>query len=465
MTIDLLNRHRKVTVMGLGLFGGGLGAARFWSRLGADVTITDLRSEKELAPSIAALEGYPCRLVIGRHDKEDFTQADLVVVNPAVRPSNEYINLARSAGAEVQTETGLAFRMFHGPLLAVTGSNGKSTTTSLLGAMCKAHNGGTLIGGNIGGSLLEALRDHVPSAPIVAELSSFQLHYLKRDRVAPKVAVVTNLSPNHLDWHKTLLHYYESKRHIVRFQSGDDMAVLNAEDPVLCEWAALGTGRMVMVSPDDCGAARACFLRGDEITLRDETGTHRIGDMKRLRLPGRHNRMNALMAAAGCWAYCGDADAVNRGLDDFGGLPSRLEHVRTVRGVQFVNDSIATTPESAICGLQSYDCPRVLIAGGYDKGTPFDELGKCIAETAAAVVLVGKTAPKLRDAILAADSDFAVRIHEAGTDFPAAVKTAADVCPAGGVVLLSPACASYDMFKNFEERADRFRELVRELPE
>ncbi len=463
MAIEWLDRHRRVTVMGLGLFGGGLGAARFWRGLGADVTVTDLRTAEQLAPSVKALEGSGCRLVLGRHEKEDFTNTDLLVVNPAVKPSNEYIRLARSAGAQVMTETGIAFRMFHGPLIAVTGSNGKSTTTSLLGAMCSAHDEGTLVGGNIGGSLLEAMSTHTPSSPIVAELSSFQLHHLKGQKIAPTVAVVTNLSPNHLDWHKTLLHYYESKRHLIRFQSADNTAVLNADDPVLREWAALAEGRVIMVSLADPGSENACYLEGELIRLREKESVRTIGDITALRLPGAHNRMNALMAAAACYAYCGDVEAVNAGMRNFGGLPSRLETVAQTGGIRFVNDSIATTPESAICGLASFTCPRVLIAGGYDKGSSFDELGGAIVKGAHAVVLIGKTAPKLREAILKSDSSFALKIHDAGTDFTAAVQKAYELCPDGGVVLLSPACASYDMFTNFEERAEKFRSLAREI--
>jgi UDP-N-acetylmuramoylalanine--D-glutamate ligase len=185
--------HRRVTIMGLGLFGGGVGAAKFWAKLGSVVTVTDLRDEKTLQPSLDELRGLPIRFVLGRHDEADFTGADLIMVNPAVAPDNKFIALATGAGVPLLTEVGLVLRLHRGSVIAVTGANGKSTTTSLLGEMSRAANPQTLVGGNLGGSLLDALATHLPSAPIVLELSSFQLHYLAAQNFAPDVAVVTNL--------------------------------------------------------------------------------------------------------------------------------------------------------------------------------------------------------------------------------------------------------------------------------
>lgn len=460
-TILPVGGHRKVTVMGLGLFGGGLGAARFWAELGSEVTVTDLRDAATLAPSIEQLKGLPIRYVLGRHEPEDFTKADLVMVNPAVHPDNKFVALAVQAGVPIQTEIGLVLRMHHGSTLAVTGSNGKSTTTGLLHAMVKAAAPGARLGGNIGGSLLGAMREHQPSAPLVLELSSFQLHYLHGQGFAPEVAVVTNLSPNHLDWHPTVLHYYESKRNLLRSQKPGQFAVLNWGDPVLREWAPGAAATVIAASLADPGTENACFAAGEAIVCRLSGAETTIGDLGHLRLIGDHNRLNALQAAAAAWAHAKAHGAVDAGMDAFAGLPHRLEKVAVKNGVTFIDDSIATTPESAICGLNAVTGPLVLLAGGYDKGSDLSPLARAAAERAEALVLIGKTAPAIAAAARAHRPGCAIVM--AGTDFPAAVREAAARCPAGGTVLLSPACASYDMFKNFEERGDLFRQYAEGL--
>ncbi len=465
MAIRPLYRHQRVTVMGLGLFGGGAGAARFWSELGSDVVVTDLRDAETLAPSLKELEGLGCRFVLGEHRDEDFKNCDLVIANPAVKPDNQYLRLARSAGAHVLTEIGLVFRLASGPIIGVTGSNGKSTTTALLGQMLRAHEPRTLVGGNLGGSLLGALRRHLPSAPIILELSSFQLHYLRRQRVSPTVSVVTNLQPNHLDWHGTVLRYYEDKRTIVRFQTNDDAVVLNVEDPTLAAWAAACRGRVVHVARKDPGARNACFLDAeDRIVARLDQTECVLAPIDSLQLPGGHNVMNALLAAAAAYTFSRNAEAVGEGLAAFSGLPHRLEDVGTADGIRFVNDSIATTPQSTICALASFKEPKALIVGGHDKGLSFEDLGAAIRQHAHAAVLVGETATAIRDAI-EADAAEPPRppLFEAGSDFEQAVRLAKEACPAGGIVLLSPACSSHDMFNNFAERGEAFRRIVREL--
>ncbi len=460
--------------MGLGLFGGGVGAARFWSELGAEVTVTDLRTAEELAPSVTALEGTNCRFILGEHREEDFRRCDLVVVNPAVRPDNRLLRLARSCGARITTEIGLVWRLASGPILAVTGTAGKSTTVSLLGAMIKAFDPRTLVGGNLGGSLLPEIKRHPPSAPIVLELSSFQLHYLKPQRIAPEVAVVTNLAPNHLDWHGTALRYYEDKRNIIRYQQPTQWAVLNAEDVALRQWAAEAPARVIYVGRSDPERADACFVsgmladdqtppHGAHIIMRLQGDEQPLAEVSALRLRGPHNLLNALQAAAAAYVFCRAPRAVLAGLTAFGGLPHRLEEIATWRGIKFINDSKATTPEATILALRSFAGAVVLIAGGSDKGASFAALGAAIAKYAAAVVLLGDTAARIKAEILRAAGEVAPPIYEEGDDFAGAVRKAAEACPAGGVVLLSPACASFDMFANYESRGERFREIVQSL--
>ncbi len=462
MAIGGIGGHRKVTVMGLGNFGGGLGAARFWLSLGSEVTVTDLHSAEELAGSVAALKDSGARLVLGRHEIEDFSGADLLMINPAVAPGNKFVNIAREAGARLQTEVGLALSLHKGPVLAVTGSNGKSTTTALLGAMLAAHNPDTLVGGNIGGSVLEEIRGHLPSAPLVLELSSFQLHYLRPEQFAPDVAVVTNLAPNHLDWHKTLLHYYESKRNLLHFQRPGQFAVLNYDDTVLRDWSEDTRSTIIWTTPDEPQEENCCFLRARQIVIRLGGNEAVLADISVLRLPGAHNRLNALQAAAAAYAFYHSQKAVAEGIAGFHGLPHRLEEVARVGERRFINDSIATTPESAICGLQSFQVPVVILAGGYDKGMSLEEFGREIARRAHAAVLIGQTADAIEQAIRSVREDFPV--IRGGEDFAEAIRKAYQTCPKGGVVLLSPGCASYGMFTNFRQRGELFAQAARAIP-
>lgn len=462
-TYSALNAQRKkVTVMGLGLFGGGVGAARFWAQLGSAVTVTDLRDEKILAPSIAALQDLPIRYVLGRHEADDFTHTDLIMINPAVTPDNKFINLAMSANIPLQTEIGLAIRLCRGRILAVTGANGKSTTTALLGAMITAHDAQTLIGGNIGGSVLDELSTHLPSAPVVLELSSFQLYYLQDEIFTPHIAIVTNLTPNHLDWHQTVLHYYESKRRLLKQQTASDFAVLNYDQATLCEWAENAPATVIMTALNEPPTINAGFIREDKIYLRLGGEEKIIGDFSTFKLFGDHNKLNAVQAAVAAYLYHQNSAAIKNGMSNFAGLPHRLQQVATLNHKRFINDSIATTPESTICGLNAFSAPVVpivLIAGGYDKGSDWTELAKTIISKAHSCVLIGKTASAIRDAILQQNPDF--QIFMAGDNFTAAIEQAEKICPDGGIILLSPACASYDMFKNFSERGETFANAAR----
>lgn len=239
-------RGIRVTVMGLGLFGGGAGAARFFAERGAQVTVTDKRTEQVLHASIEALNDLPIRFVLGRHDDADFASADIVVVNPGVPDDSPHVKMAREAGARVEREMNLLFKLTpNNPKLAITGSNGKSTTTALLGEMLRLSDPRTLVGGNLGRSLLCDTANLKPGAPLVLELSSFMLDGMRELQESPHIAVVTNLSPNHLDRHITLENYYNAKKAILEYQSPDDVAVLNADDPEVSNWGAHTPGHVV----------------------------------------------------------------------------------------------------------------------------------------------------------------------------------------------------------------------------
>ncbi|MDR1534241.1 MAG: UDP-N-acetylmuramoyl-L-alanine--D-glutamate ligase [Planctomycetota bacterium] len=473
-TREALGRFRRVTVMGLGGFGGGAGAARYFAGLGAEVTVTDLAGPERLAASLASLEGMGIRFVLGGHRREDFSGADLVIANQAVRPENEYLRAAREAGVPIATETGLALELNRSPWAAVTGSAGKSTVSALLAAMLAAGDPRTLLGGNIGGDLLTRV-ERPADAPLVAELSSFQLFHLAPALAAgsippPRAAVITNIVPNHLDWHRDLEEYRESKLNLVRCLGPGGRAILNLDDPVLRRFAGSDgfSSRIVRCGWEDPGGSEAGYLEGGRIVLR--RGGRPVLDLglEEFRPPGRHNVLNAVLAAAAAYAVLGLPEAIRTGLAAFPGLPHRLERVGGAGGRSFVDDSKSTTPESAILALEAVAGPKVLLAGGHDKRSPFAALAAAIQEKAAGLVLLGEAAGRLGRAVrLAGASRPAglgpLPVIEAGGDFALAVREAFRLAPAGGTVLLSPACASWDMFANYEERGRRFREIAEEL--
>jgi len=457
---------KRVTVMGLGLFGGGAGAARFFAENGATVTVTDLRTEKDLLPSIAALADLPIRYVLGRHFVEDFRRANIVVVNPSVTGDNPLVTMARGAGAQVEHAINLLFKLTpKNPKIGITGSNGKSTTTALIGEMMRLHDSRTLMGGNIGKCLLGSVKDLAPNVPIVLELSSFMLDGLKELRESPRVSIITNLSPNHLDRHGTMEAYAAAKQNILAFQKPTDTAVLNADDSMLAGWEHNTKARVIKFSVKIEPEGDAAFLDGEKLVVRIGRYEEVVAVRQALRLPGVHNVANALAASAAALAYGVKPWQIAEALATFSGLPHRLEMVaRGAGSVTFYNDSIATTPESAICALASFNGPITLIAGGYDKGSPFDELGLAIARKARRLILIGTTAQKIEQAVMRASRDLmkGPAIVHADNLEHAANLAAAGVIP-GEVILLSPACASYDMFRNFQERGELFRVLAKRL--
>ncbi len=481
-----LPQYRRVTVMGLGLFGGGAGAARFFAERGADVTVTDTADAERLAQSVEALGDCRVRFVLGRHEEQDFAEADLIVANQAVRPENRFLEIARAHSVPVITETGLALTLNPAPWAGVTGSAGKSTTTALLHAMLRRRDPDALLGGNIGGDLLTRVLNRPASSPVVVELSSYQLTHIAEDLAEgsvrpPRVAVFTNCTPNHLDWHRDMDEYVRAKQALALHQTPQNWTVLNHGDERLRAWAGRIPGRVLWTGAEDCGEANACFpeaSRGGAGVIVLRVGGEERGrfPLDRFRLIGEHNRLNAVQAAAAAWLFLadaggdadGDADAVLGGLEDFPGLPHRLENAGESGGRLFINDSKATTPEAAITALRSVGRPCVVIAGGYDKQSPFAALGEEIQRRAAGLVVLGAAAPRIRAAVLAAagsrpEGMGALPVAEAGEDFAEAVALAARMTPEGGAVLLSPACASWGMFANYEERGETFKKILKNI--
>jgi len=462
-------KDKRVLVMGLGLFDGGAGLTRYLVSKGAKVTITDLRRAEDLVKSLNKLSGLPIEYHLENHLEDDFRSSELIFVNPAVPPSSPFLQIARDAGVPLSSEMHLFTRLFRGSVLAVTGSNGKTTTASLLGEIVRAHDHRVLVGGNMGVCLLDQVDESVSDQPAVLELSSFQLEDLTESHWSPHVAVITNLTPNHLDRHGTFSAYIEAKAQILRNQTSRDTAVLNAEDPQVVKLAGQTKARLLWFGVEEADGINF-FRRGSELIARFGGAEQSFFDLEKYQLRGDHNVANALAAAAAAYGYGIPLRIVAEQMARFQAIPHRLEPVGTINGVTWYNDSISTTPESAIAALRSFDEPLWLIAGGYDKGANFHELGREIALLARGCLLIGKTAGAIHQAVKMEQDELvadgfrpAIRLIEEVGTLEAAVERAAEAAEFDNVVILSPACASYDQYTNFAQRGEVFRRLVDRL--
>jgi UDP-N-acetylmuramoylalanine--D-glutamate ligase len=455
--------EKRITIMGLGFFGGTIGLAKYLVSQGARVTITDLKRAPALRESIAALAGLPVRLVLGRHEATDFTDTDMVFASPAVPEDSPYLAKARARGVPVDTEMNLFMRLCRGTIIGVTGSNGKTTTTSLIGAILRAANPRTRVGGNIGRSLLPEVAAIEAGDPVVLELSSFQLEDLAEVGRSPHIALFLNLSPNHLDRHGSMERYRAAKQRIFAYQGAADIAILNADDPQVQALAAALPSQVRCFSLE--GPVRAgTYLEGERLLIARHGTVCEACRVADIPLLGRHNVANALAAVAAVDAWGVPPAVIRRAIRTFAGVEHRLERVRELGGVTFYNDSIATSPAATLAALAAIPQPILLIAGGYDKGLPFQTLAAAIVRRVKGVFLIGHTAPQIAHAIEAArpHGETTPRLTWCG-DLRQAVHQAYDAAAAGDVVLLSPACASYDQFRHFVERGRLFKQFVAEL--
>lgn len=455
-------KKKKITVMGLGLFGGGVGVAQFLAKQGAHVTITDLRNATELAPSIKQLEGLPITYKLGGHCDEDFVNADMIIVNPAVPKESRFIQIARDNHVPLDTEINIFFQLCQAPIIGITGSNGKSTTTTLTGKVLQQTQRTTWVGGNIGKSLLLHLEEIKPSDIAVIELSSFQLEELRTAKKSPDIGIVTNISPNHLDRYSSMDDYIQAKKSIILHQKPGDYAILNYDDPELRTWEKECKSAVLWYSTKDT-LTEGAFVKNDTIVLSVKGETIAISCLSRIRIPGIHNLQNILAASLAAYLAGASKQCVEEVVTTFSGLEHRLEFVREINGVRYYNDSKATTPESAMAAITAFQTPVILIAGGYDKGSSFEKFAETCARHTRAVILIGKTAKKIKELILQKKTQKETPPILTPNTFQEAFQQAHALSKAGDVVLLSPACASYDMFLNYEERGRQFKDMVQSL--
>ena len=449
-------RRQRLLILGLGVSNRPL--ARMLLAAGCRVTGCDRTSREQADREVLALEELGMELRLGP-GYLDGLEADVVFRTPGMHPAHPALQALRARGAVVTSEMEIFFQVCPCPILAVTGSDGKTTTTTLIAEMLKADGKRVWLGGNIGRPLLPEVEHMTPSDWAVVELSSFQL--MDMDRSA-QVAVVTNLAPNHLDVHKDMEEYVQAKRQVFLHQKAGDVLVLNWDNEITRSFASQAPGRVRFFSrlerPD-----RGVFLEGGVIYRADDRGTVPVLAQKDILLPGMHNVENYMAALAALEGLVSDK-AARKVAETFGGVEHRIELVRVKDGVRFYNDSIASSPSRTIAGLRSFPEKVILIAGGYDKQIPYDVLGPEICRHVKRLVVTGATGEKIRRAVVEAPE------YRPGTpeilsieDFDQAVRTAAGTAESGDVVLLSPASAAFDRFQNFMVRGCHFKDLVRSL--
>jgi UDP-N-acetylmuramoylalanine--D-glutamate ligase len=453
---DLDFADKRVTVVGLGL--EGVDTVRYLAARGARVTVSDAKPREHLADRVQQVADLSVRFSLGGNDPRAVTNADAVFVSQGVPLDLPGLDETRRQGVPVWSMLTLFMELCPGPLVGITGSSGKTTTTALLGEMFRADEKPVFVGGNIGVGLLDHLSDIRAYTWVVLEISHTQLQMAAR---SPHVACLLNVTPNHLDrfsWGE----YCDLKRNVYRLQTPEDVAVFGYDDPEARAMAAEAPGARVWFSLGSRIPGDGVYVRDGLARFRRRRYDQPLFPLASLRLRGRHNQENAVAAAAVASACGVTPEAIACAVESFPGVPHRLEHVATLDGADYYNDSIATTPERTLAGIRSFQQPLVLLLGGRDKHLPLEELAAEAQRRCRAVVLFGESAPKLEAALrqggAGAGAGGADIVRVPG--LPEAVDAARRYARPGDAVLLSPACTSFDAYDNFERRGEHFRSLV-----
>jgi len=447
--IDLQGKR----VLVVGLARTGVVTSLFSAGYGAIVTATDEKPEAALAEVAAKLRAAGVRLQFGAPGQATFLEQDLIVLSPGVPAKLPQIELARSRGIPVWSEIELAWRFLRGKLIGITGSNGKTTTTSLVAHILKTAGIHTLVGGNIGVPLLALVESSTDSTVTAAEISSFQLETIAEFR--PEIGVLLNLTPDHLDRHASFDEYARAKMRMFENQLDRDAAVLNADDPEVTR--RMPTGPHIFWFSRQKRVASGTFLRDGQIFFRTEGAEIPLARRDEIPLRGEHNVENVLAACAAAYLAGAEPAAIASGVKTFRGVEHRLEFVAEIGGVAFYNDSKATNVDASLKAIEAFPGPLIVILGGRDKGAPYIPLREPLQQRARLAIVIGEAAEKI-----ASELNGAVPLEHAGT-LDRAVQIAADSARAGDTVLLAPACSSFDQFENYEHRGRVFKELVAKL--
>jgi len=450
--------HKHIVV--LGLARQGMALARFLVEQGASVIVSDVKTADQLAEVIKSLEGVPVKYAFGGHPIELLDGCDLLCLSGGVPVDLPIVVEAQKRGIALSNDAQIFVERCtqRVPVIGITGSAGKTTTTALTGEILKASGFKTWVGGNIGNPLIADLDQMAAGDKVVMELSSFQLEVMTS---SPHIAAVLNITPNHLDRHPTMEAYIAAKKRILDFQDFGDVTVLGYDDAVARHLAGDARGYVRFFS-QQAQVGRGAFVREGSIVLKQDV-EQTVCAVRDLKLRGSHNVSNVLAACVLAGAAGADVEAMAQVATSFAGVPHRLQLVRELRGVGYYNDSIATAPERLIAALRSFDEPIVLLCGGRDKHLPWEEAARLIVERVSHLILFGEMADLVKAQISKLKSPRSkLEVHEAGT-LENAVKVAAQVVQPGDVVLLAPGGTSFDAFKDFAERGDKFAEYINEL--
>jgi len=454
-------KDKKITIMGLGLHGGGVGVAKFFCRQGARVLITDLKTKRELKESLEKLKRFNIEYVLGCHRKKDFINTDLVIRNPGVPKDSYFLKLARANNIPVETDITIFFRLCSGKIIGITGTKGKSTVATLVYQILKTKYKNTILAGNIGISPLEFLSRVNKKTKVVLELSSFELEDLKK---SPDIAVITCILPDHLDRYKNMKEYVETKKIIFKYQKEDDFLVLNYDDPLIRRFSLSAPSKVCFYSVKVLPKKKKnliYFLKNTNIFFAGEKKP--IFNTEKLKIYGKHNVSNVLAAISVGKILKIPSKNIKKVLSNFKGVSGRQEFIREVKGVKYFNDTTATMPEATITALKTFSqrfpgSKIILIAGGVNKKLDYKELAQEIQKRVTHLILLpGSASEKIKEKL-----KNKVKISLVDS-MKKAVKKASKIAKRGDVVLLSPASASFNLFKNEFDRGNQFVNFVKHL--
>ncbi len=446
---------KKVLIIGAAK--SGIAAASFLVEMGAEVYLNDIRLPEDIGKEeIALLQRNGVKVLFGKHFSLRGFLPEFIIISPGVPLSIPPVLEAKSKGIPVWSEIELAFRYCKAPVVAVTGTNGKTTTTALLGQMFSDRGIKTFVGGNIGVPFISESNKLNADDLAVIEASSFQLETIELFK--PKVAIILNLTPDHIDRHGSFEGYIKAKSQIFKNQENVDWLILNWDDHETKKLACQAKARKMYFSRKE-KLAEGCYVEDGIIKINREGKTIPIIATKNILIKGNHNVENVLAAAAAATIIGVEPKSLEKTLKTFPGVEHRLEKVLIHRGIEYVNDSKGTNPDASIKAIEAYGCPIILIAGGKNKGSDFTEYAHAIKKRVKKVILLGQAAAEIEKALKAIGYDQYINV----SDYQEAVKEACKAALPGDVVLLSPACASWDMFNNYEERGRLFKKIVREI--
>jgi len=457
-------KDKRVTVFGLGIHGGGVGVARFLARHGARVLVTDIKNKEKLATSLEKLKGLKnVEYVLGQHREEDFLKADLIIKTPSISWNNKYLRVALNKRIPVETDASLFFRFCRNPIIGITGTKGKTTTSSLIYDIFQGAGKKPIKVGIGQVSVLDKLDELKEKSLVVFELSSWRLSSLKKNKISPHIAVITNIFPDHLNYYGAMEKYIEDKKNIFIFQKPSDWLIVNYDNKYTREINEESVGRVIFFSLNSLKKSPSVFVEKGDIFVNDGVDIKKVMSVEELKVKGKFNVANVLAAVAVAWSMKISLADIRKAVTEFKGVPHRLEEVAEIEKVKYYNDTAATIPEATLAALDCFHNPIVLIIGGTDKNLDFFELAKVIFQkTKAVVFLKGSATDKLLAQIKKIFPEKTEDLKVVNS-LEEALNTAVTLTEPGDVVLFSPAAASFELFNDEFDRGDKFKKAVAEL--